>query len=253
MSGTAAVPRLNRLQRLNEEGRDIVRRHWAAQAVADPLGTDRLVELAAQRLVAAMGLAPPVLAVDLEAGWMSMPFIVGVRLDRDWWHHESTATPVLGMLESLRSLPAASLPVISLADRARQLQRRLADLAPGVARRWEAPLDRCLEDWGRESALTEEALQCFVHGDISTDNLLCTAEGRLMLLDFEYAHRGHRLEDLAGLVVSSAVADDRWTTWVPAPERVLFETLVRTRAVLDGIWTDLAWTLTGNAAAARAH
>jgi aminoglycoside phosphotransferase (APT) family kinase protein len=74
-----------------------------------------------------------------------------------------------------------------------------------------------------------------------------------MLLDFEYAHRGHRLEDLAGLVVSSAVADDRWTTWVPAPERVLFETLVRTRAVLDGIWTDLAWTLTGNAAAARAH
>jgi aminoglycoside phosphotransferase (APT) family kinase protein len=253
VTGTYPAPRLNRLQRLNEDGCDIVRRHWAAQAIADPLGADRLAELTAQRLVAAMGLAPPVLAVDLEAGWMSMPFIAGVGLDPHWWHLESTTKSVLGVLGVLRTLPASQLPVISLADRARALHRRLADLQPVVAERWDSPLQRCFEEWGRESALAEESLQCFVHGDVSADNLLCTADGRLMLLDFEYAHRGHRLEDLAGLVASGAITVDRWSNWVPTVEHVLFETLVRARTVLDGLWTDLAWTLTGNAAAARAH
>jgi aminoglycoside phosphotransferase (APT) family kinase protein len=253
VSGTSAVPRLNRVQRLNEHGCDVVRRHWATHSIAGPLGADRLVELTAQRLVAAIGLAPPVLAVDLEAGWMSMPFISGAGLDRHWWRRETTTASVLGVLEALRTLPASQLPVISLADRASALHRRLADLAPGVARRWESALRRCLEEWGRESALDRQALHCFVHGDVSTDNVLCTPKGQLILLDFEYAHRGHRLEDLAGLVVSGAVAADRWSSWIGTQDHALFATLVRTRSLLDGIWTDLAVALTGNAEAARAH
>ncbi|MBU3671946.1 MAG: aminoglycoside phosphotransferase family protein [Sinobacteraceae bacterium] len=253
MTGVAAPPRLNRIQRLSEGGCDIVRRHWVADVVAESLGADRLVELTAQRMAASSGLAPPVLAVDFEAGWMSMPFISGVQLGADWWHDESSAAPVLGLLEVLRALPAEQLPVVHLADRASSLQRRLAGLAPDVAQRWEQPLERCIREWGSEPGLAHRELDCFVHGDVSTDNLLCQGDGRLVLLDFEYAHRGHRLEDLAGLVVSGAVEPRRWMSWVPGQQHMLFATLVRTRTLLDGLWTDLARAMTGNAAAARAH
>lgn len=143
--------------------------------------------------------------------------------------------------------------MIHLADRARRLHRELEALSPQLAQRWDAPLTHCLNDWESEPSLAHQALDCFVHGDLSPENLLCTPDGHLVLLDFEYAHRGHRLEDLAGLVVSCAVAASHWTSWVSGPETALFDTLVRTRVLLDGLWVDLASVLTGNAAAARAH
>ena len=248
-----APPVLNRVQRLQQDGRDIVRRHWAERSIANVLGSDRVAEVTAQRVVAAVGLAPPVLAVDLDAGWMSMPFVAGERIDPLWWEHDSRSKVVLDMLAALRALPVAELPVIPLADRASRLHRELEALSPQRAQRWDAPLAHCLNDWESQPSLAHHALDCFVHGDVSPQNLLCTPDGRLILLDFEYAHRGHRLEDLAGLVVSCAVAASHWSNWVSAPDRALFETLVRTRGLLDGLWTDLATVLTGNAATARAH
>lgn len=249
----SAPPALNRVQRLQQDGRDIVRRHWAERSIANVLGSDRVAEVTAQRVVAAVGLAPPVLAVDLDAGWMSMPFVAGERIDPRWWEHVSRSKVVLDMLAALRLLPSAQLPTIHLADRARRLHRELAALSPQLAQRWDAPLTHCLNDWESEPSLAHEALDCFVHGDLSPENLLCTPDGHLVLLDFEYAHRGHRLEDLAGLVVSCAVEASHWTNWVSVPEAALFDTLVRTRLLLDGLWVDLASVLTGNAAAARAH
>lgn len=249
----SATPVLNRVQRLQEDGRDIVRRHWAERAIADVLGSDRVAEVTAQRVVAAVGLAPPVLAVDLDAGWMSMPFVAGARIDPLWWEQDSQSMAVLDLLAALRVLPVAELPVIHLAERATRLHRELEVRSPGLARRWDASLAHCLSGWAREPSLSHQALDCFVHGDVSVENLLCAVDGRLLLLDFEYAHRGHRLEDLAGLVVSCAVTANRWTNWVSASERPLFETLVQTRVLLDGLWIDLASVLTGNAAAARAH
>jgi aminoglycoside phosphotransferase (APT) family kinase protein len=248
-----AAPVLNRVQRLHEEGHDIVRRYWAERSIADILGSDRVAEVTAQRLVAAIGRAPPVLAVDFDAGWMSMPFVAGARIDALWWERGSSSKAVLDLLAALRLLPSAQLPMIHLADRARRLHRELEALSPQLAQRWDAPLTHCLNDWESEPSLAHQALDCFVHGDLSPENLLCTPDGHLVLLDFEYAHRGHRLEDLAGLVVSCAVAASHWTNWVSGPETALFDTLVRTRVLLDGLWVDLASVLTGNAAAARAH
>lgn len=248
-----AAPVLNRVQRLHEEGHDIVRRCWAERSIADILGSDRVAEVTAQRLVAAIGRAPPVLAVDFDAGWMSMPFVAGARIDALWWERGSSSKAVLDLLAALRLLPSAQLPMIHLADRARRLHRELEALSPQLAQRWDAPLTHCLNDWESEPSLAHEALDCFVHGDLSPENLLCTPDGHLVLLDFEYAHRGHRLEDLAGLVVSCAVEASHWTNWVSVPEAALFDTLVRTRLLLDGLWVDLASVLTGNAAAARAH
>lgn len=248
-----AAPVLNRVQRLHEEGHDIVRRYWAERSIADILGSDRVAEVTAQRLVAAIGRAPPVLAVDFDAGWMSMPFVAGARIDALWWERGSSSKAVLDLLAALRLLPSAQLPMIHLADRARRLHRELEALSPQLAQRWDAPLTHCLNDWESEPSLAHQALDCFVHGDLSPENLLCTPDGHLVLLDFEYAHRGHRLEDLAGLVVSCAVAARHWTNWVSGPETALFDTLVRTRVLLDGLWVDLASVLTGNAAAARAH
>jgi aminoglycoside phosphotransferase (APT) family kinase protein len=248
-----AAPVLNRVQRLHEEGHDIVRRYWAERSIADILGSDRVAEVTAQRLVAAIGRAPPVLAVDFDAGWMSMPFVAGARIDALWWERGSSSKAVLDLLAALRLLPSAQLPMIHLADRARRLHRELEALSPQLAQRWDAPLTHCLNDWESEPSLAHQALDCFVHGDLSPENLLCTPDGHLVLLDFEYAHRGHRLEDLAGLVVSCAVAASHWTSWVSGPETALFDTLVRTRVLLDGLWVDLASVLTGNAAAARAH
>lgn len=253
MTGLAVVPRFNRIERLTQGGRAIVRRHWAKPSVAESLGADRLVELTAHRLAAASGLAPPVLEVDFEAGWMSMPFVAGSSLDRHWWHYENRRAPVLALLDALRSLPAGPLPTIHLADRASILQQQLAVMEPDVARRWEAPVAQCVREWRSDSALAEPALDCFVHGDVSTENLLCAVDGRPVLLDFEYAHRGHRFEDLAGLVVTGGIEPSCWMNWVPKSEHGLFATLVRTRTLLDGLWTALARVLTGNAAAARAH
>lgn len=248
-----AAPVLNRVERLHEEGRDIVRRHWAERCIADVLGSDRVAEVTAQRLVAAIGLAPPVLAVDLDGGWMSMPFVAGTRIDALWWERGCSSNAVLDLLAALRLLPSAQLPMIHLADRAAQLHRELEARSAGLARRWDASLEHCLNGWAREPALAHHALDSFVHGDLSPENLLCMPDGRLVLLDFEYAHRGHRLEDLAGLVVSCAVGACHWTSWVSVSETALFDTLVRTRVLLDGLWVDLASVLTGNAAAARAH
>jgi aminoglycoside phosphotransferase (APT) family kinase protein len=247
------MPVLNRVQRVQQDGRDIVRRHWAEPSIADVLGSDRVAEVTAQRVVAAVGLAPQVLAIDLDAGWMTMPFVAGARIDALWWERDSRSKAVLDLLAALRALPVAELPVIHLADRATRLHRELAALSPQLAQRWDALLANCVNHWQSEPSLAHPALDCFVHGDVSAENLLCTADGGLILLDFEYAHRGHRLEDLAGMVVSSAVAASHWVHWVRAPDRALFETLVRTRGLLNGLWGDLASVLTGNAATARAH
>jgi aminoglycoside phosphotransferase (APT) family kinase protein len=82
------------------------------------------------------------------------------------------------------------------------------------------------------STSTHASTPVLVHGDLSPANILLRADGAPCLLDWEYAHRGHPDEDLAGLVAQldtdSPLIGELARWWVEL------------RRVLDGLWHALA-------------
>jgi 2Fe-2S ferredoxin len=228
---------VNRVVVLQDERGRVVRREWAAPLVADELGINPDAEVDAQRLAAEQGLAPPVLEYDRTRRFMIMPFVDGEPLEADWSTRPERRRAMRELLSRLRSIDSSSLPTLDVAARLRALYERLERYAPERARRYWQELDGCTE----RMALIEGSVTSLVHGDLTPENVLVRADGSLCLIDWEYAHRGHGDEDLAGLALATAGLDD-WSV-VPAE----FDVRVRARGLLDDLWRELAAALASDA------
>jgi len=227
-----------------------VHRRWAPPSLARSLGVDPSVEVAAQRLAAAQGLAPAVYDFDADRGGFSMAFVAGEPLEADWVQRPERVEVLLETIKKLRCIDAAGLPGIDLPARLLALHTRLAGLDALAARAWAAPLRQFMRRWHRGAAGSASVLagRVLVHGDLGPGNLIVQADGRPCLLDFEYAHRGHPDEDLAGLAAQPGVeASLAARLHAASVDPGAFADRVELRRLLDGVWVALAARLQSRA------
>ena len=238
---------LHRLRRIATPAGWQVERVWHPGALAE-LGVDMRDEVAAQRLAAQHGLAPPVLGFDPDAGVMRMPWVDGIPLEHDWPRRASRRAAMRDILERLRAVPATGLTPLDLPERVLLLHGRLAARDAVRASSHASAVEAALAAWRAAAAPSGAALAapCLVHGDLTPGNVLMREDGSLVLLDWEYAHAGGPWDDLAALC--AAAGDEPFADWVsavPAADRARFEAMRGLRRSLDALWYDLAATLDG--------
>lgn len=251
---------LNRLRRIATADGWQVERRWHA-GVLEELGVDMHVEVAAQRLAAQHGLAPPVLEFDPQARVLRMPWVDGVPLEADWPRRAVRRAAMRELLERLRAVPAPHLPRLDLPARVRALHGRLALRDAARADGHSAALHEAIVDWRRAQEPTDATAEaaahpagqgvapCLVHGDLTPGNVIVCDGGALLLLDWEYAHAGGPWDELAALCPAASGDLSDWMAIVPGAARHRFEATRRLRRLLDALWYDLAATLSAAAPA----
>lgn len=233
-----------RVQYVMVEGRRRVRRHPLAPEPARLLGSDAETELEAHRLAAHAGLAPAIMAVEPSGRWLDMEAVVGHALPEGWLETRAGCHQLLDVLAQLGAIRCEQLPTVCVSSRCRQLHAHLAKRDALRARRTEA----------RVKALAAQSFGVadgLVHGDLHAQNVLIRPEtGRWCLLDWEYAHRGHALEDLAGVLADhpdqlTALEQGRGELAIALREAdwsismVDLRAAVALRSLLNELWTDL--------------
>lgn len=240
---------VTRIQYVTVNGRRRVRRHPLPSEQARLLGSDAETELVAHRLAVQAGLSPAIIEVEPSGRWLDMEAVVGRGLPDGWLETRTGCTQLLGVLAQLGTIGCEQLPTVCVSARCRQLHVSLAERDAPRARRTEARV-RALaaQSVGTADGLVADRL---VHGDLHAQNVLVRPEtGRWCLLDWEYAHRGHALEDLAGVLadypdqltaleqgqgeLAVALREADWSISMNQ-----LRTAVALRSLLNELWTDL--------------
>lgn len=163
---------------------------------------DLATEARAMRAAAAAGLAPDVVAVDLDAGLLLTQYHLGSSTPALVRRPHVIAT-VVRALRALHRLDV-DLPVYAVA---RIAGRYLAELARGGAqslpdeREWADELMTLGRDF--DTAFPPTA---FCHNDLAAANILTDAAAA-RFIDFEYAGRGTPLLDLASFAGMNGLAE----------------------------------------------
>ena len=236
--------RMPRIERIVVDGLKQVRRHALPDEEARLLGSDFETEISAQSLAAEADLAPRLLRVHRDERWFEMQEIDGALLSDNWLKSERDCSQLLGVLRRLRSISCDHLPTFSLATRCQQLHQRLSEFDAGRGRRMHSRVQAL----SQENHLSADTL---VHGDLHRQNVVVRiADSRWCLLDWEYAHRGHAWEDLAGVLADhpgqleelecgrGALA----ASWGDHDESLPLADLraaVALRSLMNELWTDL--------------
>lgn len=245
---------LARIQYVIVDGRRRVRRHPLAPEQARLLGSDAEAELEAHRLAVQAGLAPAIIAAEPSGKWLDMEAVVGNTLPDSWLETRSGCTQLLGVLAQLGAIRCEQLPTVCVGSRCRELHAHLAERDARRAQRTEARVRAlAVQSVGTADGLVAAGLVAdrLVHGDLHAQNVLIRSEtGRWCLLDWEYAHRGHALEDLAGVLADHpdqlvALEQGRGELAVALREADWsismnqLRAAVALRVLLNELWTDL--------------
>jgi len=256
----------NRIEQRFEQGRRTIRRHWSDAEQARQLGADHTAELVAHRLAASQGLAPEILQFDLAAQWLELEWIDAVGTDIDQLLTTPARAGLWDLVAKLRLIEPTDIPPLHVPQRIEELLARLSRFDSGAAEAWKRRWEP-LRNQSKRFA-PADVVKCLVHGDLNALNLLRRANNAWVCIDWEYAHAGHPLEDLAGLICSSSVLQQEWqqaqrsetqqADWWP---QTSFDALglkqytdavrclgwwVDARSILDGIWLALAAHFAGN-------
>ncbi len=249
----AAPPRLqpltgglsNRAFRVTSAAGDFVLRLGLPLQWAQRLGVDRDAEIAAQRAAAAAGIAPALFRADPAAGILVMEYVAGEAPPPGWQADAGWRTGLVALLAALRRVPVPpQVPPVSLPSRLLDLHARLRVLDPGAAAALAGAVDDGLRGW--RAAGAGEGATCLVHSDPNPSNILRRPDGRLVLLDWEYAHAGDPLEDPAALAADEPLAAELLAGIDGADPRGLAG-VGRCQAALDRVWAVLQSAATGAA------
>ena len=256
----------NRIEYRVDQGRRIVRRYWSSEARAAWLGASREAELAAHLLADRVGIAPRITDVDVASQWIEIDWIDGIAVRLDQVLDSPVRSALWHLLGQLRALEPTGVPVLDVPSRIEALLERLRVMDPLAGSIWKSRWSELQEDAAECAASPRQ--RCLVHGDLASGNVLQRNDGRLFCIDWEYAHAGHPLEDLAGFLVGSSVLRAEWQLaqldgavlpdWWPEAafnalgcdrhrQQVrLLHWWVEARTVLDGVWMALAAHTAGN-------
>jgi thiamine kinase-like enzyme len=187
----------NQSYRLRAEGRDLVLR-WPGPAASRYV--DRRAELYNIRNIAALDLAPEILAADPAVGWYITKFETGAHpLTATDFSRPEILREALELLTRLhrsdirfafqQNLFTAIGLYIALAPTERMIDlRRRLDPVEGALKRNRLPIVPC-------------------HIDPSPANFLRRADGKLLLIDWEFAAMEEPLWDLAAITLESKLED----------------------------------------------
>lgn len=160
---------------------------------------DVVTEARAMDAAAAAGLAPAVIAADAESGVLLTEYGPGVPWSAADVRAAENMRRLVLALRTLHALPTELPPFAAERIASRYLADLPADVrASRTATRWSEELLLFARRYDARLAPT-----AFCHNDLAAANIL--DDGRLVLVDFEYAARADPLLDLANVVVMNAL------------------------------------------------
>jgi thiamine kinase-like enzyme len=167
------------------------------------LGISREVEHAATVMAAGVGVGPEVIAFIRPEGYLVTRFIVGAAVSLEQVHQPETLTRVADSLRRIHGGPA--IPGIFVPFRIVEAYRALAS-SKGVPipKAWDAA-----QQAGRriERALLEAPIELQpCHNDLLNANFL--DDGRIRIVDWEYAGMGDPFFDLGNFSVNHDLTPD---------------------------------------------
>jgi thiamine kinase len=201
MAGARVVERLvdgptNASYRVEQGGEPFVLR--LDKPEARRLGLDRDNERIVCRAIAEAGLTPAYRHFDAGAGVCLRPFIAGRSVRRDDLLDPRTLERLAVVLRQLHRLPPIGAP-FDVEGAARRYAKQLG--TPQAAMLAERAADLLAE------ADRDAVPNALCHNDLVAENVLATAEGGLLLIDWEYAAVGNPYFDLAVVVRHHGLSD----------------------------------------------
>jgi thiamine kinase-like enzyme len=168
------------------------------------LGIDRRNEVACQEAAARLGLGPE--PVHRDDGILVSRYLPGRTLTADDLREPETIARVARLLRKLHDADD-TITGHFLYFCPFQTIRTYARTAKSLGARLPANLSALLEDVRELSRRVGPFRPTLCHNDLLPANLL-EVDGRLWLVDWEYAGMGHPLFDLAGVSVSAGLDRD---------------------------------------------
>jgi len=158
---------------------------------ARALGLDRENERAVCDTIAAAGLTLAYTHCDVAGGVWLRPYVAGRCLDREALHDSAVLARLARLLQRLHRLP----PVGRRFDPAAAARRYADQLGTPAAGRLADRVGRMqvAAEQGRDPA-------ALCHNDLVAENILETADQRMLLIDWEYAAIGDPFFELAVVV-----------------------------------------------------
>lgn len=217
---------------------------WVLRVVNDAdlarlLGVDPQREQTLQQCAAAAGIAPPLTAVDAAGHWQLRPWVEGRAWSVGDLEDARSRKRLAKLLQRLHQIvPPSPTPTLDTLAVVRNWCRHLGAIAPG----------NVLEDVRAALEKIDSSRRCpaIFHSDLHAGNVI-DAGDRLWLIDWEYAHVGDPLCDLAALLASAPqlcmhsdellqalglagrVAPDELDAWISIYRRI------------NSLWQTLAW------------
>jgi thiamine kinase-like enzyme len=168
------------------------------------LGINRRQEYEATVAAGAIGLAPEVVAYNEAEGYLVTRFIKGQLLTQSEMQQQETIRRILDALDRLHRVPA-SCGSFSVFQRSRMLTANVRQLGIQLPRNFDWMAAKAEEI---EQALRRVPVKpCLCHNDLGRRNFI--DDGRIRLVDWEYAGTGDPYFDLANLCANQSYRDDQ--------------------------------------------
>jgi len=193
-----AITRVSRTWRVLADGRPAVLR--VDETGARRLGLNRHAEPEVLRAVAEAGVGPACLAADPDRGTLLTEWLPGQAWSAADLREPANLRRAATLLRQVHGLPPAG-PVLNLEAAITRYEVLGGPRASGPAQVAREQLARCLA----AEADGEAASLRLCHNDPTPGNFIAGPDGRLRLIDWEYAGVGPVAFDLAGLAVGAAL------------------------------------------------
>jgi thiamine kinase len=249
--GWGRMPQLDRVTPLGRTGPNASFRvtsaagSWVLRVVHDTdlaslLGVDPQREQALQQRAAVAGIAPALAAADPAGRWQLRPWIEGRAWSASDLEDARSRTRLAQLLLQLHLVvpPAPAVATLDPLAMVRSWCARLGDAAPPGA----------LDDIRAALARIDSARRpvAIIHSDAHVGNVI-DAGDRLWLIDWEYAHVGDPLADVAAMLASAPQLCSHSEELLQAlglAGRVVpgeLEAWTRIYRRINSLWQTLAW------------
>ncbi len=207
---------------------------------------ERLNEVKAHSIAESIGIAPKLLYVDPDYGFVIMDFVDGHTITRSELNDECNLKKLGLMLAKLHNYSGDFDGYRPQTARARKHYKR-AVRKKGVA--FPSDYDRLYNDFIREGETIAKTDQVLCHGDLNAANILASKTGEIFIIDWPSATIDNRYTDLGYLTFLNGLDEAKSQVFLEAylgrkaraPEwEKLKQAQRRTRFLTSVVWFDFS-------------